>query len=115
MAMERRDNKHKTYYKRKDGSWKIILDQGQNEFSKYLQFRKWNNLISGICFHSELAAVAHSLVNAEGSDPMRCLQPSKEEDQIEINKRNQVYWYRPIIPGTYEAEAGASQVQSLST
>lgn len=68
-----------------------------------------------ICFRSELAAVAHSIVNVEGSDPMRCLQPRKEEDQIEINKRNQNYWCEPIIPGTHEAEAGASQVQSLST
>lgn len=59
--------------------------------------------------------MAHSIVNAEGSDPMRCLQPSKEEDQIEINKRNQAYRCQPIIPGTYEAEAGVSQVQSLST
>lgn len=77
--MERRDNKHKTYYKRKDGSWKIILDQVQNEFSKYLQLRKWNNLISGICFHSELATVAHSLVNAEGSDPMSVYSPARKK------------------------------------
>lgn len=59
--------------------------------------------------------MAHSIVKAEGSDPMRCLQSSKEEDQIEINKRNQFYWCESIIPGTYEAEAGASQIQSLST
>lgn len=41
--------------------------------------------------------MAHSIVKAEGSDPMRCLQSSKEEDQIEINKRNQFYWCEPII------------------
>lgn len=42
-------------------------------------------MISDIGFRSELAAATHSVVNAEGSDPMRCLQSSKEEDQIEIN------------------------------
>lgn len=46
-------------------------------------------MISDIGFHSELAAVAHSIVNTEGSDPMRCLQSTKEEDQVEISTRNQ--------------------------